>query len=76
MYALVIFFTDGHAQLGPSQKALPESAAARFFSIAAQLPLELQMVLCSRMFGSPRVIVPKKYSEQGFRWLARWRTWQ
>ena len=48
MFALVVFVSDGLLQ---SNSTTP-SPAARFFSIAAQLPLELQMVLCFRQVGS------------------------
>jgi len=42
----------------------------RFFRIAAQLPLELQMVLCHRMVGSGKDVVPGKDSEVAFKCLA------
>jgi len=47
------------------------SPAARFFSITAQLPLELQMLLCYRLVGSPKEIIPGKQSEVAFKSLAR-----
>jgi len=43
MFALVVFVSDGLLQVNDTT-----TPAARFFSIAAQLPLELQMVLCFR----------------------------
>jgi len=49
MFALVVFVSDGLLQINVSTTPTP---AARFFSIAAQLPLELQMVLCYRLVGS------------------------
>jgi len=48
MFALVVFVSDGLLQINDTTP----SPAARFFSIAAQLPLELQMVLCFRQVGS------------------------
>jgi len=44
--------------------------AARFFLIARQLPLELQMVLCFRLVGSAKEIIPGKESEAAFKSLA------
>jgi len=47
------------------------SPAARFFSIASQLPLDLQMVLCRRLVESAKEIIPGKDSEVAFKSLAR-----
>ena len=70
MFALVVFVSDGLLQI----KDTTLSPAARFFSIAAQLPLELQMVLCNRLVGSDKEIIPGKDSEVTFKELAR-RLW-
>jgi len=67
MFALVVFVSDGLLQ---SNSTTP-SPAARFFNIAAQLPLELQMVLCFRQVGSAKEIIPGKDSELAFKELAR-----
>ena len=48
----------------------------RFFRMASQLPLDLQMVLCNRVFGSPKDIIHSRDSEPGFRLLTRTTTWQ
>ena len=66
MFALVVFVSDGILQI----KDTPPSPAARYFSIAAQLPLELQMVLCQLLGDQPG------RSSQGER--GRWhsRIWQ
>jgi len=55
-------------------KVTTSSPAARFISIAAQLPLELQMVLCLRQMGSDKEIIPGKESEVAFKELAK-RLW-
>jgi len=70
MFALVVFVSDGLLQINE----MTSSPAARFFSIAAQLPLELQMVLCFRQVGSGKEIIPGKESEAAFKELAR-RLW-
>ena len=67
MFALVVFVSDGLLQ---SNSTTP-SPAARYFSIASQLPLDLQMVLCFRQVGSDKEIVPGKESEVAFKELAR-----
>jgi len=67
MFALVVFVSDGLLQVNDTTP----SPAARFFSIAAQLPLELQMVLCYRVMGSCKEILPGKESEVAFKELAR-----
>ena len=67
MFALVVFVSDGLLQV----KDTTPSPAARFFTVAAQLPLELQMVLCFRQVGSPKEIIGVKDSEVAFKELAR-----
>jgi len=68
MFALVVFVSDGLLQIKDTTIPTP---AARFFAIARQLPLELQMVLCYRLVGSEREIIPVKDSEVAFKELAR-----
>jgi len=68
MFAIVVFVSDGLMQIRDTTTTTP---AARFFSIASQLPLELQMVLCFRQVGSDKEIVPGKESEVAFKELAR-----
>jgi len=67
MFALVVFVSDGLLRI----KRKASIPAARFFRIAAQLPLELQMVLCFRQAGSGKEIIPGRESEVAFKELAR-----
>jgi len=67
MFALVVFVSDGLLQVNDT---ITPSPAARFFSIAAQLPLELQTVLCFRQVGLHKEIIPGKESEVAFKELA------
>jgi len=71
-FALVVFLTDGFVE---PTRDIPENLR-RFFKIASDLPLEMQVVLCNRLFGSSRDIIPWRYSETGFKWLARPSTWK
>ena len=71
MFALVVFVSDGLLQINSTTTP---SLAARYFSIATQLPLELQTVLCYRLVGSGKEIIPGKESEVAFKELAR-RLW-
>jgi len=74
MFALVVFVSDGLLQVAlgdQSTPATPAAAAARFFSIAKRLPLELQMVLCHKIVGSAREIIPAIKSETAFKDLAK-----
>ena len=70
--ALVVFLCDDLlATAKPSTTdASAASGAARFFQIAVQLPMELQMVLCNRKFGSGKDHVLTKHSEPAFKKLA------
>ena len=67
VFAMVVFVSDGLLQIEDTTL----SPAARFFNIAARLPLELQMVLCFRQVGSDKEIIPGKESEVAFKELAR-----
>jgi len=71
MFALVVYVSDGLLQINDTTTPSP---AARYFSIAAQLPLELQMVLCLRQVRSDKEIIPGDESEVAFKKLAR-RLW-
>jgi len=47
------------------------SPSARFFAIANKLPLELQMVMCFRLVGSDREVIPSQLCERAFKQLAQ-----
>jgi len=72
MFAMVVFVSDGLLQ---SKDTTTRTPAARFFNIATQLPLELQMVLCLRQVGSGKEINSGKESEKAFKELARRLLW-
>jgi len=69
IFALVVFVSDGLLHV---KDTTPPSPAARLFSIAARLPLELQMILCSRVVGSDKEIISGKDSEAAFKLVAKW----
>jgi hypothetical protein len=61
-----------------SSNAIPDTAtvnvtvtASRFFKITKGLPMELQMVLCYRVFGSGKENIKSKHSEAAFKHLAK-----
>jgi len=66
MFALLVFVSDGLLQVND----IAPSPAARFFSIAVQFPLELQMVLCYRVMVSAKEIIHGRHSEAAFKELA------
>ena len=68
VFALVVFVSDEFVAVRPSAQA---SDPARFFVIASKLPMELQMVLCNRLFSSDKDIVLRKHSETAFLLLAQ-----
>jgi len=73
LFALVVFHSDSFAVIN---ERTAHSYTRRFFRITSQLPLDLQMVLCNRVFGSPRDIILLRDSEPGFPLLTRTTTWQ
>ena len=72
MFALVVFVSDGLLQINDTTTTTP---AARYFSIARRLPLELQMVLSHRVVESRKDIIPGKDSEVAFKELAERLLW-
>jgi len=72
VFALVVFVTDGLLQVKDTTTSTP---AARFFSIARRLPLELQMIVCHRLVGSAKEIIHGKDSEVAFMSLAKSLLW-
>ena len=63
VFASVVYHCDGYYRLLPSE---PESNEERFYKIAARLPMELQMILCNRLYELRKDSVPKKLSEPAF----------
>jgi len=61
LFALVVFHSDSFAVIN---ERTAHSYTRRFFRITSRLPLDLQMVLCNRIFGSPKDII---LSRQGRR---------
>jgi len=72
IFALVVFVSDGLLQINDTKTTTP---AARFFSIARRLPLELQMMLCFRQVESQKEIISGKDSEVAFKSLAESLLW-
>ena len=71
MFAIVVFVSDELLQINETTP----SPAARFFNIAAQLPLELQMVLCCRVVRSDKEILNGKDREAAFKELPKKLVW-
>jgi hypothetical protein len=70
LFALIIFLCDDLLEIPTTIYQYLKgdySPACRFFKIASRLPMELQMVLCNRAFGSMKDTVLTKDSEPAFR---------
>ena len=50
LFALVIFLSDDLLVVNAASSL--NSKAARFFEMTQRLPMELQMMLCNRVFGA------------------------
>jgi len=72
LFALVVFHSDSFVVINES---LAHPDTMRFFRICARLPLEIQMIICNRVFGCPKDIIPLRDSEPGFKLLDRSTTW-
>jgi len=73
LFALVVFHSDSFAVT--NERTAP-SDTRRFFKMTPRLPLEIQMIICNRVFGSAKDIILSRDSEPGFQLLARTTTWQ
>jgi len=71
VFAPIVFVSDGLLQI----KATTPTPAARFLSIARRLPLELQMIVCYLVVGTPKGIIPGEDSEAAFKSLAQSLLW-
>jgi len=69
VFSLVVFVSDGFFALKKARKRYAK--AVRFFAMAKVLPMELQMVLCNRVFASLNDLVLTKDSEPAFRKLGK-----
>ena len=79
-FATIIFLCDGllsfsplsqeEEQLEPARSLL-RSNSRRFLHIAQCLPMELQMVLCHRLYLSERDLISRKLSEPAFKKLTK-----
>jgi len=74
VFALVVFVSDGLLQTAPGDQSRTTHDAVSFFKIVKMLPLELQMILCYRVVGSAKEIIPGNDSEVAFKELAK-RLW-
>jgi hypothetical protein len=85
-FALVVFACDDYLAL-KTINTLTSTATAgattgggageselsmhKYLSIVMKLPLDLQMVLCNRTFGSGKDIISREKREMGFKKVAR-----
>jgi hypothetical protein len=69
VFALVVFHCDEYLMIKKSDADdnVDEKARKRFFLIAKQLPIELQMVLCNRSCGVAKDIILRRHSEPAFK---------
>jgi hypothetical protein len=72
IFALTIFLCDGLLKLNttPITSAAVVNATP-FFEITSKLPMEVQMIMCSRAVGSMKQNILRKDSEPAFKSLAR-----
>jgi hypothetical protein len=78
VFAMVIFLSDDHlvvrgntATMTTTSGSPCEERGKRFFRIIVRLPIELQMLLCHRVFGSTKNNILTRNSEPAFRSLAK-----
>jgi hypothetical protein len=71
LFALVVMTCDGFFKVCiPPRATRSRNYPSRFIRMVCRLPLELQMIVCCRAFGSPLDLVPTVRSEPAFRHIA------
>jgi hypothetical protein len=77
VFAMIIFLSDNFLAIKKNKESETknEAGAKRFFKIASELHFDLQMVLCNRLYNSPKDLVLSKHSESAFKKLARKSLW-
>ena len=68
LFAATVFLCDDYLRIRGAES---KSEVARFFRIASRLPMELQMMICHRVYGSAKENIPSKNSEPAFKNLAK-----
>jgi hypothetical protein len=72
LFATLVFYSDEYLRVkNPEYFDSNQRHAVRLFNIAVKLPMELQMVLCYRLFGSRKQNIPSAASEGEFKSLTR-----
>ena len=75
MFGVLIFLSDRFFLLKSAKEMEPEPENRkkiwRFLAIALALPMELQMMMCNRIYGSSKDLVLTKQSEPAFKALAK-----
>lgn len=65
---MVVCHCDGYFRFSPTLgDGPPPEKAKRFLDLAARLPMDLQMMLCNRVFGLDSDVITANHSEPGFR---------
>ena len=67
LFAAKVFLCDDYLRI---RRRESNSEVGRFFGIASRLPMELQMLLCHRVYGSAKDNIPSRNSEPAFKHLA------
>ena len=65
VFALIIFICDDLLLV----KSSTSDSTTRFFTIASKLPMELQMILCHRVYDSEKEYIKQFESEEAFKSL-------
>lgn len=67
----MVFLSDGYLEIQRDLADETRAKAHKFFSLALQLPMDLQVVLCNRVFGIEDSVIKSTHSERGFRKFAK-----
>ena len=69
LFALIVMVCDDYAEvIVPRQ----DEALTRFLAVATRLPMDLQMLLCNRVYQLPASVIHKRDCELAFRNVFAW----
>jgi len=67
VFALTVLYCDKYLDIRPWLTSKAESNMVRFFLVASQLPMDLQMTLANRLHDLPKEYIPLARTEEAFR---------
>jgi len=73
VFSLIVLYSDGYLQTCVEEGTVmgfQQRKSLKFLSFARKLPMDLQMLLCNRLFNLNKPYVPVNLTTKGMKWIA------